>query len=149
MSGDVSENEDGILLMPEGEAGVCVWVQSWCNRCRIVVARGSDGWDALDEELSDGEWELPSHVPPIRLGGSKGFKPAPASMPPVMHPPTVNLNGHGGGLMPLWKSQDAADRETTIWSLGGSILIHACRRALFKKNFRCWSRRVICNCQLI
>ena len=101
MSGDMSENEDGILLIPEGEAGVCVRVQNWCHRRRVVVARGSDGWGALDEELSDGEWELPSHVPPIRLrlGGSKGFRPAPASMPPVIHPPTVSLNGHGGGLM--------------------------------------------------
>ena len=86
-------------MIPEGEAGVCVRVQNWCHRRRVVVARGSDGWDALDEELSDGEWELPSHIPPIRLGGSKGFKPAPASMPPVIHPPIVNLNGHGGGLM--------------------------------------------------
>ena len=71
-----------------------------CRTGVTAVARGSDGWDAPDEELSDGEWELPSHVPPIRLGGSKGFKPTPASMPPVMHPPTVSLNGHGGGLMP-------------------------------------------------
>ena len=99
-SGDMSENEDGILLIPEGEAGVCVRVQNWCHRRRVVVARGSEGWDALDEELSDGEWELPSHVPPIRLGGSKGFKPAPASMPPpIIHPPTISLHGLGGGMM--------------------------------------------------
>ena len=98
-SGDMSENEDGILLIPEGEAGVCVWGQNWCNRCRVVVARGFEGWDTLAEELSDGEWDLPSHVPPIRFWGSKGFKPAPASMPPVIHPPTISLNGHGGGLM--------------------------------------------------
>ena len=99
-SGDMSENEDGILLIPEGEAGVCMRVQNWCHRRRVVVARGSEGWDALDEELSDGEWELPSHVPPIRLGGSKGFKPAPASMPPpIIHPPTISLHGLGGGMM--------------------------------------------------
>ena len=77
-----------------------VRVQNWCHRRRVVVARGSEGWDALDEELSDGEWELPSHVPPIRLGGSKGFKPAPASMPPpIIHPPTISLHGLGGGSM--------------------------------------------------
>jgi len=98
-SGDMSENEDGILLIPEGEAGVCVRVQNWCHRRRVVVARGSEGWDALDEELSDGEWELPSHVPPVRLGGTKGFKPAPASMVPIIQPPTIGLNGPGGGLM--------------------------------------------------
>ena len=51
-SGDMSENE-GILLIPEGGAGVCVRVQSWCHRRRVVVARESDGWDALDEKLSD------------------------------------------------------------------------------------------------
>ena len=53
----MSENGDGILLIPEGEAGVCV---RWCHRRRVVVARGSECWDALDEALSDGEWELPS-----------------------------------------------------------------------------------------
>ena len=95
-SGDLSENEDGILLIPEGEAGVCVRVQNWSHRRRAVAARGSEGWDALDEELSDGEWELPSHVAPIRFGSNKGFKPAPASMPPIIHPPTIGL---GGGLM--------------------------------------------------
>jgi len=98
-SGDVSENEDGVLLIPEGEAGVCVRVQNWCHRRRVVAARGSEGWDAPDEDLGDGDWELPSHVPPIRFGGSMGFKPAPASMPPIIHPPTVSSDGHGGGLI--------------------------------------------------
>ena len=67
---------------------------------------GSEDWDVLDEELSDGEWELsdgdwelPTHVPPVRLGGSKGFKPAPASMAPIIHPPTINSNDPGGGLV--------------------------------------------------
>ena len=72
MFGDMPENGDGILLIPEGEAGVCVRVQNWCHRRRVVVARGFDGWDALDEELSDGEWELPSHVPPFRFGAVRG-----------------------------------------------------------------------------
>jgi hypothetical protein len=90
VSGDMSENEDGILLIPAGEAGVCVLVQNWCHRRRVVVARGSEGWDALDEELTPGEWELPTHVAPIRIAGSMGFKPAPASMPPIIHPPTVS-----------------------------------------------------------
>ena len=44
--GDMSENEDGILLIPEGKAGVCSRVQIWCHRRRVVVARGSEGWDA-------------------------------------------------------------------------------------------------------
>ena len=39
---DLSENEYGILLIPEGENGVCVRVQDWCHR-RFVVARGSEG----------------------------------------------------------------------------------------------------------
>ena len=47
-SGDVSENEDGVLLIPEGEAGVCVRVQNWCHRRRVVAARDSEHWDALD-----------------------------------------------------------------------------------------------------
>ena len=54
------ENEDGALLVPEGEAGVCVRVKNRSHRRRVTVARGSEGWDALDEELSDGEWEWPS-----------------------------------------------------------------------------------------
>ena len=68
-SGDMSENVDGILLIPEGEAGVCVRVQNWCHRRRVVAGRGSEGWDALDEDLGNGGWELPGHVPPIRFGG--------------------------------------------------------------------------------
>ena len=64
----MSENADEILLIPEGEAGVCVRVQNWRHRRRVVVARGSEGWDSPDEELSDSEWELPSHVPLIRFG---------------------------------------------------------------------------------
>ena len=63
----------------------------------LSLARGSGGWDALDEGLGDGKWGLPSHVPPIWFGASMGFKPAPASMPPIIHPPTVSANGHGGG----------------------------------------------------
>ena len=35
------------------------------------------------------------HIPHIQL-----LKPVPASMAPIIHPPTVNLNGLGGGLMP-------------------------------------------------
>ena len=53
VANNISENEDGVLLIPE--AGACVRVQNWCHRRRVVVARGSEGWDALDEELSDGE----------------------------------------------------------------------------------------------
>jgi len=98
-AGRVSENEDGILLIPEGEAGISVRVQNWCHRRRVIVARGSEGWDALDEELSDGEWELPSHVPPVRFGTNMGFKPAPASILPIIQPPIVSLDGIGGGLM--------------------------------------------------
>jgi hypothetical protein len=74
-------------------------VQSWCHRCRVVLARGSKGWDALGEELSPGEWDLPSHAAPIRFAGSMGLKPAPASIPPIIHPPTASLNGPGEGLM--------------------------------------------------
>ena len=40
---DLSENEDGILLIPEGEIGVCVRVQDWCHCHRVVIARGSEG----------------------------------------------------------------------------------------------------------
>jgi len=98
-SGDMSENEDGILLIPEGEAGACVWVQNWWNRRHVVMARGSEHWDVLDEDLGNANWELPSHIPPIRFGASMGFKPAPASMPPIIHPHTVSSNGHSGGLM--------------------------------------------------
>ena len=80
------------MLISEGEAGVCARVQNGCHCRRVVVARGSEGRGALDEELSDGEWELPSYVPPIRFGGSKGFKPASASAAPIIHPPTVSLH---------------------------------------------------------
>jgi hypothetical protein len=66
----MSENEDGILLVPATEAGACLRVQNWCHCRRVVVARGSEGWDALDEELSLCKWELPSHVAPIRIAGS-------------------------------------------------------------------------------
>ena len=48
-SGDMSENEDGILLIPESEAGICVRVHNWCHSRRVVVARSSEGWDALEE----------------------------------------------------------------------------------------------------
>ena len=59
---------DGNLLIPEGRlVFVC-----GCHRCRGVVARGSGGWGALEEELSDGEWELPGHIAPIRFEGNKG-----------------------------------------------------------------------------
>ena len=64
----MSENEDGSLLIPECEAGVC--------RCRtgvITVASSLLVAPRADEELSDGEWELPSHVLPIRLGVSNRF----------------------------------------------------------------------------
>ena len=50
------------------ETGVCVRVQNWRHR-RRVVARCSEGWDAPDEEPSDGEWELHS---PIRLEAARG-----------------------------------------------------------------------------
>jgi hypothetical protein len=77
---------------------------SWClcagaelvsspSRC------GSEGWDAFVEKLSPGEWDLLSHVAPIRFTGSIGFKPAPESIPPIINPPTVSLNGPGEGLM--------------------------------------------------
>jgi len=42
-SGDMSENEDGTLLVPEGEAGVCVRVQNWSHRRLVAGARGSEG----------------------------------------------------------------------------------------------------------
>ena len=54
--GDMPKNDNGILLILEGEAGVCVRVQNWYHRRRIVVTRDPEGWGALDEELSDGEW---------------------------------------------------------------------------------------------
>ena len=60
----MSQNEDGTLLVPEGKAGVCVCVQNWSHHHCVTVASGSEGWNALDEELSNSEWELPSHVPP-------------------------------------------------------------------------------------
>ena len=50
------------------ETGGCVRVQNWRHRRRII-ARGSEGCDAPDEEPSDGEWELHS---PIRLEASRG-----------------------------------------------------------------------------
>jgi len=93
-SGDMPEKEDGILLVPEGGAGVCVRVQNGRRR-RVAVARGSEGWGALDEDLSDGEWELTSHVPRIRFAGSKGFKAAPAIIPPKICPPTISLGALG------------------------------------------------------
>jgi len=71
------KNEDGVPLVSEGEAGICMHVQSWSQCHRVAVGRGPEGWGVLDEELSDREWELPSHVPPIRFANSKGFKPAP------------------------------------------------------------------------
>ena len=57
---------------------------------------------------------------------------ASASMPPVIHPPTVNLNGHGGGLMSPsgnFRMQPTA-RPPPPGAQGGSILIDACHRAL-------------------
>jgi len=84
MSGDMSQNEDGTLLVPEGKAGVCVCVQNWSHHHCVTVASGSEGWNALDEELSNSEWELPSHVPLIRFAGSEGFKHAPVVMPPII-----------------------------------------------------------------
>jgi len=36
-SGDISENGDGVLLIPEGEGGVCVRVQNWCHRRPVVI----------------------------------------------------------------------------------------------------------------
>jgi hypothetical protein len=65
-------------------------VQNGCHRRRVVVARGSECQDLLDQEPSPGEWELPSRVAPIQIAGSIGFKLAPASMPPIIHPPTVS-----------------------------------------------------------
>ena len=56
----MSENRNDTLLIPEGEAGVSVRVHTSRHRHRVTVARGAEGWDVLDEELSDGEWELPS-----------------------------------------------------------------------------------------
>jgi len=77
-SGDMSENEDGILLVPEAEAGVCMRVQNWNHRRRGAVARGSEGLYTFDEELSDGEVGIA-----IRFAGSNGFKPAlKAEVPP-------------------------------------------------------------------
>ena len=63
-SGDMSENGDGITRV------MFVFVCGWGTGA-IAVAHGFEGWDAcaLDEVLSDGEWELPSHVPLIRFGG--------------------------------------------------------------------------------
>jgi len=46
------ENEDGIRLVPKGEAGVCVRVKNRSHCRRVAVALGSEGWEALDEELS-------------------------------------------------------------------------------------------------
>jgi hypothetical protein len=53
-SGDTFENEDGSCLIPEGRL-TSVSVQNWSHRHRVVVASGSEGWSALDEELSDSE----------------------------------------------------------------------------------------------
>ena len=41
------EVEDGILLIPEDETGVCVRVQDLCHRRRVIVTRGSEGWVPL------------------------------------------------------------------------------------------------------
>jgi len=65
-------------------------LESWSHHRRVAVACGSDGWDAPDEELSNAEWELSSHVPPIRFAGSKGFKSAPVITPPILHLPTIS-----------------------------------------------------------
>ena len=46
-------------------------VQDWCYHQPIVIARGSEDWDAPDGELNDGKWELPSHIPRIQLHGFK------------------------------------------------------------------------------
>ena len=64
----MSENEDGVMLIPGG----CVRVQNWCHRRRVVVTHSSEGWDVLDEELSDDEWELPSHVLLFGFGATRG-----------------------------------------------------------------------------
>jgi hypothetical protein len=55
VSGDLYENGDGVLLIPEGKASVCDRVQNQCHRRRVVVACGPGGWGALVEGMSDGE----------------------------------------------------------------------------------------------
>ena len=90
---------DGILLIPDTGLVFTCGCKLVCHRRCVVVAHGSEGWDVLDEEVSDGEWEVPTHVPLFGLVAVRGSAPAPASMVPIIHPPTAGLNGPGGGLM--------------------------------------------------
>ena len=62
------------------------------------------------------------------VGSSKGFKPAPASMAPIIHLPTVNLDGIRGGLMSpagTMRMQPTARPPPPPRALAGLILIHA------------------------
>ena len=65
--------QTGVKLIPESEAGAHGLVENWCHRRCVVVARCSEGWGALDEELSGSEWELPSHAPPRQCGAAACF----------------------------------------------------------------------------
>jgi hypothetical protein len=125
VSGDLSESGDRVLLILEGEVDVCVCVWNGCHQRRVVVVPDSEGWGALDEELSDGEWELPSHVPPIRFGGSNAFKPAlPCAicrLPPSQldvpkrhwRPRVVEHATYHTPTCWSWGCPDSADRETS------------------------------------
>lgn len=55
---EMPKNKEWILLIPESEDGACVCVDlmlSPSSRCCSC----SESWDALDEDLSDGEWSCP------------------------------------------------------------------------------------------
>jgi hypothetical protein len=56
VSGDVSENGVGILLIPESEVGGCTSVNwSWSHRRRRRRQSQLGGWDVPNEGLSDGK----------------------------------------------------------------------------------------------
>ena len=50
---------------------VCGWRTGAIVVASLSLVALKAGMRALDEVLSDGEWELPSRVPPIRFRGSK------------------------------------------------------------------------------
>jgi len=56
---------------------VCVQNWSYCH-C-VAVAHGSEGWDVLDEKLSNSKWELLSCVPLIQACTYVGVLPSAES----------------------------------------------------------------------
>jgi hypothetical protein len=100
-------------------------VHNECHRRRVVVARGSEGWGALDEELSPGVWELPNQVAPIRIAGSMGSSPLPGVCHlSYTHLLLVEMDRVD---VSLWNYQDAADGETSTPTRSlGWVDSHSC-----------------------